>query len=315
MDPTATLSSIAAVFPALSDQAVEDNLVIFDALLNVSEAKYRPHVAEIVRTAAGAAQSPERRERLLKAAAAIAVGEACALTSEGLTASQSAAASTVTADQWVEPELPASAAVTEEEDEEDGEEEDVAEQMAEDPPKLPDLPVRHFFRDLVLRVAQDFSDADGNQLRAGNVLKLMRADREDDGCFVLIPIAGPCRRIRLDPEQNASVISNASNAWIQPVPSSECLADLCHWIQEELSDAEDELDEDSDDYEERVEWISEILSDVEESRDWLETDSARRGEAPQPDSLPLAVKIFGRADRGAVWIRLLYAGVTVTIPS
>ncbi|HEY3740582.1 MAG TPA: hypothetical protein VGL53_12095 [Bryobacteraceae bacterium] len=312
MDPTATLSSIAAVFPALSDQAVEENLVIFDSLLNVSGAKYRPVVAEIVRNAASAAQSLERRNRLLRAAAAIAAGEPCALTPEGLTAAQAAAASTVTADQWVEPEPPPPAVVEDEDDEPDDEDDT---RTVEAPPTLPHLSVRHFFRDLVVRIAQDFSDADGNQLHAGNVLKLMSVDREDDGDFVLIPLAGPVRRIRLGAAQQAAVISNAGNAWLQPVPSSECLADLCHWIQEELSGAEDALDEDSDDYEERVERITELLSDVEECRGWLETDSARRGEVPQPASLPLAVKIFGRTDRGAVWIRLLYAGVAVTIPS
>jgi hypothetical protein len=103
MDPTATLASIAAVFHDLPDHAVEENLVIFDALLNVSDAKYRTGAAEILRNAAAASQAAARRDRLLKAAADIIAGEPCAFTPEGRSARQAAAAaSTVTVDQAVE---------------------------------------------------------------------------------------------------------------------------------------------------------------------------------------------------------------------
>jgi hypothetical protein len=315
MDPTPTLESIASVFPALTDQAIEENLVIFDSLLNVADPKYRAPAAELLRKAAESSQTPQRHERLLKAAAAIAAAEPCAFTPDGLSAKQAAEASTVTADQWIEPPPPAAppvAAYEEDEDDEDEEEEEDGDEAFSDAPphKLPHLPVRHFFRDLVVRVAHYFTDARGGKLQAGNTFKLLRSDCEEDGTFVLVPLAGPVRSIRLNPKQHAEIIENAGNSWFEPVPSKGCLEELCYWIEQDLTTAEDELDEDSDDYEDQLDDIDTLSSDVESCREWLER-SGEKSDPPKPASAQTASEVFGRDHRATEWIRLLFAGIVV----
>jgi uncharacterized protein YwqG len=103
MNPTPTIQSIIAVFPALPDSAIEENLVIFDALLHVSSTSYRPVVAGMLRSAAESASAESRKTVLLRAADAIAAGLPSGRTPDGLTAQEAAAKNSVMADQWQEP--------------------------------------------------------------------------------------------------------------------------------------------------------------------------------------------------------------------
>jgi hypothetical protein len=219
----------------------------------------------------------------------------------------------VTADQAVE--LPPLPDPREEEQDDDVDEDDDSDEQDDDgyleeaPPKLPHLPVRYFFSNLVVRVGQSFADAQGNQLQAGTTFKLMRSNHDDDGGFVLIPLAGPVRSIRLESGDHAAIIENADNAWLQPVPSTGCLAELCYWIGKELTKAEDDVDEDEDDFEDKIDRIDTLRGDVQACRDWLED---RVGEPPKPGSTALAARIFGRNHRGAAWTKLLFAAMAVT---
>ena len=286
----------------VSDQFVEEYLMAIDSVLKISGPSHWPGAAQVLRNAAEAAQDPARREHLLKAAEAVAAGEPCSrLTLEGLADRQAAVVSTAMAEQLAEPPT----GEDEDEDEDQGDD-----QLHDAPPKLPHLPVRHFFRDLVICVAQDFTEANGGKLQQGTVLKLLRSDPNDDGSYALIPLAGPVRSVRLNPRQHAEIIENADNAWFQPLPSGECLSELCYWIAQELTKAEEATDEEeADDYEDRIDRIDTLLGDVSLCQDWLEDP---KGEPPDPDSAPLAAEIFGRDHRATAWVHLLYAGIAVT---
>lgn len=140
MDATGALESIAGLLTSLPQQSVEDLLVTFDALVGVSDESLRPAAAQLLRKTAETSQDPARRERLLSAAGAVAAGQPCALTADGLTAKQAAAAQTVTQEEWEDriartplPPLPGDLA---EEDEEEDESED-SPYMEEEPPPLP----------------------------------------------------------------------------------------------------------------------------------------------------------------------------------
>jgi hypothetical protein len=307
MDPTSTFDSIARVFSSVSDESVEEHLVVFDSLLNVSDPKYRTVAADVLRKNAEGSKTAARRERLLQAAAEIVAGKPCAFTPDGLSAKQAAEANTVTADGWREPPLPASEAPEKEQEEED------EEVFVNAPPKLPHLPVRHFFGDLVVRIALDFTDTQGNKLQAGNRFTLLRCDQEEDSDFVLIPLAGAVRSIRLNPKEHAEIIENAGNAWFEPVPSTGCLEELCYWIAQELTTSENGLDEESDDYDERIDDLEALRDDVQECQELLE-DSSERGAPPSFNSASIAEDFFGPDHKGTAWIRLLLAGIAVTLP-
>ena len=183
-------------------------------------------------------------------------------------------------------------------DSEDSNDEDT---MKEPPPKLPHLPVRHFFRDLVVRVAQDFTDASGGTHCEGTVITLLRSDKKEDGTFLLMPLSG--RSIRLNPQQHAEIIENAGNAWLQPVPNANSLHELCYWVDNELTAAEEEADEESEEH------LETLIADFQLCQEWLDE---RHGKPPKPSSAALAVTVFGRDHPATYWIRLLFAAVAVT---
>jgi hypothetical protein len=98
MDCRPVLESIVRVLSIVP--GVEDQLVVFDSLVNVSEPEHRPEAAQMLRGAAASSSDPERRERLLRAAEAVDAGRPCAFTPDGLSAQQAAASQTVTAAEW-----------------------------------------------------------------------------------------------------------------------------------------------------------------------------------------------------------------------
>jgi hypothetical protein len=287
----------------MPDEAVEALLLTFDTLVNVSDSGARPFAAELLRQAAATAQSPGRRERLLKAAEEVAASQPCALTPDGLTAPQAAASQTMTKEQWerhvAEHPLPPPAAPPEnfDDDEEEGDPENPP-YMDEEPPKLPDLPVRFFFPGLVVRVARDFADAYGRAVCSADLIRLINCVHKGEEYAVT------CldRNIRLS-EKQAEIIANSGNAWFQPVPKTDCLEDLLAAIEVRLGDAEEDPEADLD-------RIEEIREDIERCQAWL-AESTPRGPAPRCQTGRAAARLFGPDHELSHWIRLLLAAVEV----
>src|SRR4051812_21517042 len=111
MDTLPVLKTIVVSFPNLTDDAVESLLVSFDALVGVGDPGQRPAAAEVLRGAAKAAKSDERRNRLMLAAAAVEEGRPCAVTPEGLSAQEAAARQTIREEDWDEEKALASVAL------------------------------------------------------------------------------------------------------------------------------------------------------------------------------------------------------------
>jgi hypothetical protein len=313
VDATAALQSIAGLLVSLPDESVEGMLVTFDALAGVSDEALRPAAAQLLRNAAGSCQDAARRERLLKAAAAVAAGQPCALTPGGLTWKQAAAAQTVTQAEWDErvaqnplPPLPGESEAPADEEPED-EEADDSTYMEEEPPKLPHLRVRHFFPGLVVRVGRDFADAYGQAGCSGDLLKVLALDSTGDGCAVYFLE----RDIHLSTNVagHEEILKNAGNAWFQPVPTRACLEDLLEAVDRSLS----EVEEGDDDEDAEIERIEALREDVDKCRDWL-SQSGERGPAPRCGSGRLANKVFGRDHAMTQWVPLLFAAVAVCMP-
>src|SRR5579863_1578513 len=131
MDTRETLRSIAKSLPGLPPDTVESVLVTFDTLVHFGDQGTRPEAALFLRDAAADCGDPAQKERLLRAADSVDAGEAVALTPDGLTWQQAAAAQTVSAEDWVEPPEPVYAVEEVEQAEEDDEESDDAAELEE----------------------------------------------------------------------------------------------------------------------------------------------------------------------------------------
>ena len=307
------LESIAGLLPGLPDESVEGLLVTFDSLTANSEESLRPAAAQLLRRAAESCQDPARHNRLLRAATAVAAGEPCALTPDGLTWKQAAAAQTVTQAEWEaraattpEPPLPGSASSAGEDDDQ-VEEPEESPYMEQEPPKLPHLSVRHFFPGLVARVAHDFADAEGQAVCTGDLLTVM-VNEATDGGYVLTFLE---RTVYLSDRVagHDAIIGNAGNAWFQPVPSAACLEELLEAIDLRFGEIEEDEDDESDD-DLAMERIEALRRDVEECQRWL-SRTGGLGPAPRCQSGRLAAKVFGQDHHLTAWLPLLFAAVSV----
>ncbi len=85
------------------------------------------------------------------------------------------------------------------------------------PIAAPELPVWNFTAGLVVRIARTFSDFDGQEIRAGEVLHfLARTYFPYDGGHTLY-FAEKVIRLADIADENVPVIANAGNAWFEPV--------------------------------------------------------------------------------------------------
>lgn len=194
---------------------------------------------------------------------------------------------------WPEARIPGE--ISEDEDDEDDEE--ISPYLDEEPPNLPELPVRFFFPGLVLRVARDFTDAYGLAVSSSDLIRLIDCLHEK-GEYALCCLD---RTIRLKDEQ-AEIIANARNAWFQPVPKPDCLEDLLESIERRLGEAEEDEEADPD----RIERLRE---DIERCEVWI-AEGGPKSKGPRYRS-ELAASLFGPDHQLAVWIRLLFAAVQV----
>ena len=309
MDATAALESIAGLLASLPDESVEDLLVTFDSLVGVSDAETRPGATLMLRRIATSSQNPTRRDRLLRAAAAVETGQPCALTPEGLSAQQAAAAQSATQEQWedLQAKTPLASPPGEVVDagDEDDEDPDESPYMEEEPPKLPHLPVRHFFSGLVVRVGRDFGDVTGRAVCSGDLLKVLACNPNDDG-YGLMFLERNVILSKKTPGHD-SIIENAGNAWFQPVPMAECIEDLLDAIDVAMNEAESNEDSEDDEW---IEGKEAIREDVEECKGWLSLPG-ERGPAPRSRNGRLVGKLFGRDHELAAWIPLLFACVAL----
>ncbi len=175
------MEAMARTLPDVPDDVVESQLVTFDMFVNLEGPSCRPAAAELLRGAANRCAQDWRRERLLRAADAVAAAQPSAHTPEGHTAAQAAAACTSTR-------------------------------------TLPDTSVYDFFPGLAVRIVQSFHDFDGQAIAAGQTLRLVSKDYfpYDEGHTLNFDL----KQIRLagiDPDEGP-IITNAVNAYFEPVP-------------------------------------------------------------------------------------------------
>src|SRR5712692_4938865 len=151
------MESIAQTLCDVPDDSVESQLATFDMLAGLGD--NRPGAARLLREAAGRCSDPQRRERVLRAAGAVALGEPCTLNEQELTWKQAAEANAITLEEWQEQEAAEQAAL-----------------LAPDPPPMPHLGLWDMFPGMAVRVAQTFRDHDGQEVRAGEILRFVSID-------------------------------------------------------------------------------------------------------------------------------------------
>jgi hypothetical protein len=157
----------------------------------------------------------------------------------------------------------------------------------------------------VVRVARDFTDAQGRVFCAGDLQQVLHCEKTDAGFVVSLLI----RTLRLNTGDvvHDAILENAGNMWMQPVPSMACVRQLWEVTDLALSDAEE--DEKMDDY---IDQLEALRGDLSACEDWL--DSPNGVDRPDCRSGPLTVRVFGRNHAITYWIRLLFAAVKVAAP-
>jgi hypothetical protein len=177
------MEAMGRTLPDVPDDVLESQLVTFDMFVKLEGAACRPAAAELLRGAAKRCAQDWRRDRLVQAADAVAAGQPCAHTPDGLTAVQAAAAST------------ARAAVA-----------------------LPPMSVWDFFPGQAVRVVQSFKDFDDQEISAGQTLRLVSKNyfSYDDGHTLTFD--GKQIRLSGNVPEEAPIIDNAAAAYFEPVP-------------------------------------------------------------------------------------------------
>jgi len=132
MNTLEPLAAIAKTLPALPQDSIESTLLTFGTLVHFGDPEHRPEAACYLREAAEQCGDAARRDRLLRAAGAVIAEEPLALTPEGLTWQQAAAAQTIGIDEWVEPPEPVYPPEEIEEEDEDELEDELEDDEDED---------------------------------------------------------------------------------------------------------------------------------------------------------------------------------------
>jgi len=288
VDIIGSLTAVATALPNVPEESIESVLVSIDSLVSFAGDANRPQVATLLRDAAARCSDASRGERLMRAADAVESGNPIALTPDGLTWKEAAAAQTVSIEDWKEPPEP-----------------EPIEESEEPPAALPHLEVAHFFPGLIVRIAQDFTDAEGRTVQAGRILHFEKYNRKERYGGYRLSFAGCTVVLTKDTPGHEAILENANNAWFQPVPELACLQDLWEAIDEGFTKADEAGEVDSDEMED-------IRYDLEECEVWLHNEEDR-GPAPVCSTGPLAARVFGAESALATRIRLLYAAIGVCI--
>jgi hypothetical protein len=269
-----TLQIIAQGLDRVPDEAVESQLVSFDALLGIPGMNLRADGVRLLRGAAEACTDPARRDRILKAAQAVEAGEPCAWTPEGLTGSQAAAAQTATLQDW--------------------EEQVAAERAAAERtglPPLPDFGLRDMFPGLSVRIQQSFRDLDEQLVPAGQVLHFQELVYSAEDSSYRLGFK-ECR-MRLS--------ENHGNAYFQPVADLPSLVSCVRAIKQQWERVKPRPSG----------HVPRIESEIGACRGWVR-GGQDRGPAPVCFTAPLAAKVFpaaGETEGLACRIAFLFAAV------
>jgi hypothetical protein len=299
MDSADPLVSIAGMLVSLPNEAIENLLVTFDALVDVAGPERRSEVAALLRDKAAACVDPARQARLGAAAAAVDAGRPCALTVFGQTWREAAAAPAPMPEViWPEPPAPEPV------------EEEKPVILDQPPPRLPRLKVRHFFPGLVVRLRRPVVDTDGREAPAGQRLELRQiaiTGEEGAACYRL-DFAERSFVLDGQPQDDRSIIGNGGNGWFQPVPEREALRYLWGLLEERLAEAEREI-EDADDPEQfGGDLLATLRSDLDACIAWLDGDRDARLPEDLGDA-PLAAEVFGKGSDMAAWFALFFAAL------
>jgi len=299
MDSADPLVSIAGMLISLPDEAIEDLLVTFDALVDVAGPERRAEAAALLRDKAASCVDPARQARLGTAAEAVAAGRPCALTASGRTWREEAAAPAPMPEVvWSEAPAPAPA------------EEEPPVILDQPPPRLPRLKLRHFFPGLVVRLRRPVVDTDGREAPAGQRLELRQITITGEEGAASYRLDFAERSFVLDgrPQDDRSIIGNGGNGWFQPVPEREALRYLWGLLEERLVEAEREI-EDAEDLDLfGGDLLAALRRDLDACVAWLDGDR----DARLPEDLttaPLAAELFGKGSDMAAWFALFFAAL------
>ncbi len=271
------LRSIAGLLATLADEAVEPLLVTFEALVE-SAAANRMEAAALLRATAAGSGDPARAARLRAAADAIEAGRPSALTAEGLTWREAAAA----AGKRSPGEWRAQAAADEPRFAPDIETPPV---ILDAPPRLPRLRAEHFFPGLVVRLRRALADTSGREAPEGQRLVFSAMTSPDEANGFTLHFRERSFHGHADPGDDRSMIGNGGNGWFQPIPDRAALNALCNLVDARLRAAEEALDAEDD----PDQWDSDMLlalrTDLDTCDAWLADDGtrpARRSKARRP---------------------------------
>lgn len=294
-----SLHLVADHLHELLAEDVENSLATYDMFIGLAP-QFRRQAAQLLRETGEAIQDPVRRERVLRAAEAVAGGAPCSHT-EGESGPPTAPQANAS-DEWQVRKRsgligPTRSIRTEAATGPPGAE----------PPSMPHLDIWDFFPGLAVRIAQDFKDFDGDNVLAGEILHLLEhAYFAYDGGHTLTFREKVIRLAEIAPE-NELVIENPGNAWFEPLPERECLRACFELIDRQwdllLKNFPEKL---------KVEHAAEIRAEIDACGRWLNADGDR-GSAPVCVTGPWAVRAFPVDDRRtanlALRINFLFAGI------
>lgn len=287
----------------LLPEDVENSLSTYDMFIGLAP-QFRGQAAQLLRETAAGIQDPERRERVLRAADAVAKGEPCALAEDGSTRQQ-ASHNTITLDEWerqksnILSESSSSAPPA-----------SPGQAPAAEAPDIPHLDIWDFFPGLAVRIAQSFRDFDGDDVQAGELLHVVNHDYFPyDGGHTLTFKEKVIRLAEIAPE-NEPVMENWGNAYFEPVPDAEAMLACFQLIHQQWNFLLKEFPEKIN-----VEHASEVRAEIDACARWLKA-KGDRGPAPVCLTAPWAAAAFPHDDRHttnlAFRITFLFAGIART---
>lgn len=267
-------------------EVVESQLVTFDMFIGLEGDGCRTHAAQLLQEAATRCSETSRRERLLRAAEAVLKKEPCAVTEEGLTQAQAAAAQTMSLEEWEKQKGKAS-------------------QEPAGPPPIPQFGFWDLFPGLTVRIARTFKDCFGEESHEGDILHFLKRDfLPYHGGITLTFREKEIRLAETAPDiENDLIIANEGNSYFQPIPNRESLLACWQLIRQQWNFLR---------VGSAVEHAAEIRAEIDACVCWLKA-KGDRGPAPVCVTAPWAVEAFppmeARTTNLAFRITFLFAGI------
>src|SRR5258708_5926276 len=281
--------SLALVSGHLHDvppEVVESQLVTFDMFIELEGDGCRAHAAQLLGEAASRCLESSRRERLLRAAESVLKKEPCAVTEEGLTHAQAAAAQTISLEEWEK-------------------QKDSTLQEPKGPPPIPHFGVWDLFPGLAVRIGRTFKDCFGQKLSEGEILHFLKLDYLPyHGGYTLKFQEKEIRLAETAPDiENDLIIENEGNSYFQPIPNRDSLLACYQLIHQQWNFLR---------VGSTVEHAVEMRAEIDASVRWLKA-KGDPGPVPVCVTAPWAVEAFphmeARTTNLALRITFLFAGI------